>query len=349
MKAIVYTAYGPPDVLQRKEVEKPSPKDDEVLIKIHATTVTKGDCELRRQEIPNLIWLIVRLFFGLRKPKKKILGLELAGEIESVGKDVKPLREGDQIFATTGSRFGAHAEYVCLPDKYAIAIKPINMTYEEAAAVPNGGLNALHYLRKGNIKPGDRVLINGAAGNFGTFAVQLARYFGAEVTGVDSVEKLDLLRSIGADHVIDYKDKDFTENKEAYDVIFDVICKHPFSSIKRALKPNGRYLLANPTGLWQMLLGKWISMMWNLPGQRGKKIIMEFSEDKTEDLAFLKALIEAGKIRSIVDRCYLLEEIPEAHRYVEKGEKKGHVVITVDRHDNAERHRDHQYMTVGIG
>ncbi len=323
MRAIVATKYGPPDVLQLKEVEKPTAKDNEVLIRIHAATVTKGDCEIRSPKIPNLIWLIVRLFFGLTKPRKQILGQELAGEIEAVGKNVTLFKKGDQVFASTGARFGAYAEYTCLPATYAIAIKPTNVTYEEAAAIPSGGLNALHYLRKGNIQKGQKVLINGAAGNFGTFAVQLAKYFGAEVTGVDSTSKLDMLRKIGADHVIDYTKEDFTKNDETYDIIFDVVCKSSFSRIIRSLKQNGRYLLTNPSGLLQMVRGLLTSIL------SSKKVILEFAGEKSEDLIFLKELIEAGKIKSVIDRRYSLEQISEAHRYVEKGYKTGNVVITV--------------------
>lgn len=247
MKAIVYTQYGPPDVLLLKEVKKPVPKDNEVLIKVHAATVTLGDCELRSPKIPNLIWLIVRIFFGLRKPKNKILGAYLAGEIEAVGKDVKQFGKGDPVFANTTARFGAYAEYICLPIKCAIAIKPTDMTYEEAAAAPLA-LEALHFFRKAKIQSGEKVLVNGAGGSMGTFAVQLAKYFGAEVTGVDSTEKLDMLRSIGADHVIDYTQEDFSKNGETYDIIFDVKCKISFSRSVKSLKQNGRYLLVNPGG-----------------------------------------------------------------------------------------------------
>ncbi len=323
MKAIVYTKYGPPDVLQLQEVEIPTPKDNEVLIRVYAATVTKGDCEIRSPKIPNLIWLIVRLFFGLTQPRKQILGQELAGEIEAVGKNVTLFKKGDQVFASTGGRFGAYAEYTCLPATYAIAIKPTNMTYEEAAAIPCGGLNALHYLRKGNIQKGQKVLINGAAGNFGTFAVQLAKHFGAEVTGVDSTGKLDTLRKIGADHVIDYTKEDFTDRDETYDIIFDVVCKSSFSRIIRSLKQNGRYLLTNPSGLLQMVRGLWTSIIGS------KKVILEFAGEKPEDLIFLKELVEAGKIKPVIDRRYPLDQISEAHRYVEKGYKTGNVVITL--------------------
>jgi len=326
MKAIVYTKYGPPDVLQLKEVQKPTPKDNEVLIKVHATTVTKGDCEIRSPKIPNLIWLIVRIYFGLIKPRKKILGAYLAGEIESIGKDVKRFKKGYQVFASSGAGFGAYAEYICLPEEGTLAIKPANMTYEQAAAVPMG-LDALHYLRKGNIQSGQKVLINGAGGSIGTFAVQLAKYFGAKVTGVDSTKKLDMLRSIGADQVIDYTQEDFSKSGETYDAILDVVGKSSFSRSVRSLKQNGRYLLANPGGLSQMVRGLWTSLT------SSKKVICEFASYKTEDLIFLKELIEAGKIKSVIDRRYPLEQTAEAHRYVEKGHKKGNVVITLE-HNN---------------
>ncbi len=326
MKAIVYERYGSPDVLQLKEVEKPTPKDNEVLIKVHAATVTAGDCEIRSLKFPIWLRLLMRIMFGLRKPRKKILGQELAGEIESAGKDVKLFRKGDQVFAATEMRFGAYAEYICLPSTYAMAIKPANMTYEEAAAVPTGGLNALHFLRKGNIQSGEKVLINGAGGSIGTFAVQLAKSFGAEVTGVDSTMKLDMLRSIGADQVIDYTEEDFTKSGETYDVIFDIVGKSPFSRSIRSLKKKGFYLLAN-LRLSQIVRGLWTSMT------SSKKVITKLASYRTEDLIFLKELIEAGKIKAVIDRRYPLEQIAEAHRYVEKGHKKGNVVITVG-HNN---------------
>ena len=329
MKAIVWKNYGSPDVLQLTEVAKPTPKANEVLIKIYATTVTAGDSEARKLKMPILIRLPMRMYVGLRKPKRiTILGQELAGEIEAIGKDVKRFKAGDQVFGTTGLGFGAYAEYICLPEKSAmgvLATKPANMTYEEAAAVPTGGLEALHFIRKGNTLAsvrGEKVLIIGAGGSIGTFAVQLAKYFGAEVTAVDSTGKLEMLCSIGADHVIDYTQEAFTRNGEAYDVIFDVPGKSSFSGSIRSLKPNGRYLLANP-GLSHTLQGPWTSM------RSGKKVIFGAASQKIEDLIFLRDLIEAGQIKAVIDRRYSLEQIAEAHRYVEGGSKKGHVVITI--------------------
>ena len=329
MKAIVYEKYGPPDVLQLKEVEKPTIKNNEVLIRIYAATVTAGDCEMRRLKFPIWLWLLMRIYVGLRKPKRiTILGQELAGEIEAVGKDVKLFKKGDQVFAATGFSMGAYAEYICLPEEPKemegmLAIKPVNMTYEETTAVPVGGLNALHFLRKGNIQSGQKVLINGAGGSIGTFAVQLAKSFGAEVTGVDSTRKLDMLRSIGADQVIDYAQEDFTKSRKTYDVIFDIVGKGSFSGCIRSLKQNGRYLLANPR-LSSSVRGLWTSMT------SSKKVIGGTVSYKTEDLIFLKELIEAGKIKAVIDRRYPLEQIAEAHSYVEKGHKKGNVVITVE-------------------
>jgi NADPH:quinone reductase-like Zn-dependent oxidoreductase len=307
MKAIVWTGYGPPEVLQLREVEKPFPKDDEVLIKIRATTVTKGDCEQRALNLPLIYRIPMRAYMGLRRPKKiTILGFDLAGEIESAGKDVKLFKEGDQVFATTGFvGMGTNAEYICLPeepDDGAMALKPVNMSFEEAAAVPTGGLEALCHLRKVKIQRGQTVLINGAGGTIGTYAVQLAKYYGAEVTGVDSADKLDTMLSIGADHVIDYTREDFSRSGERYDVIFDVVGKVSSSRRRRSLKEDGSFVSAMSS--------------------RGVKV-------KNEDLIFLKDLIEEGKIRAVVDRCFPLEQIPEAHRYVELGKKKGNVVITV--------------------
>lgn len=326
MKAIVYEKYGPPDVLRFKDVQKPTPKDNEVLIKVHAATVTAGDCELRSFTFPLWLWLPVRIMFGIIKPRILILGQELAGEIESVGKGVKRFKKGDQVFATTGAHFGAYAEYICMPGTDPMAIKPANMSYEEAASIPTGGYNALHFLRKANIQSGQKILINGAGGSIGTIAIQLAKHFGADVTAVDSADKLDMLRSIGADHVIDYIQEDFTKNDETYDVIFDVVGKSSFSHSIRSLKKDGRYLLANPR-LLPMIRGLWTSMTSD------KKVMFEFASYKTEDLVFLKELIEAGKIKAVIDRCYPLEQVAKAHAYVDTGRKKGSVVIAIDDDD----------------
>jgi len=327
MKAIVWTEYGPPNVLKLKEVEKPTPKDNEVLIRIYATTVTSGDCEQRSLKLP--IWhvLAIRAAAGFLKPERiTILGMELAGEIEAVGKDVKRFTKGDQVFAATGFiGMGACAEYICLPEEPedgALAIKPANMTYEEAAPVPVGGLEALSFLRQGNIQSRQKVLINGAGGTIGPFAVQLAKHFGAEVTGVDSTEKLDMLRSIGADQVVDYAQDDFTRGSKTYDFILDLVGKSSFSGSLRSLRQNGRYLIASP-GPSQLVRGRLTSMTG------GKKVIFGAAYPKTEDLIFLKELIEKGKIKSVIDRRYPLEQTAEAHRYVEKGHKKGNVIITI--------------------
>jgi NADPH:quinone reductase-like Zn-dependent oxidoreductase len=344
MKAIVWTNYGSPDVLQLKEIAKPAPEANEVLIKIHATTVTAGDCEARNLKMPILIRLPMRMYVGLRKPERiTILGQEFAGEIEAVGKDVKRFNPGDQVFGTTGLGFGAYAEYICLPERSAMGVlvtKPANASFEEAAAVPTGGLEALHFIRMGNIQRGEKVLILGAGGSIGTFAVQLAKYFGAEVTGVDSTSKLEMLRSIGADHVIDYTQEDFTRNGETYDVIFDVPGRSSFSGSIRSLKQNGRYLLANPggsirslkqngryllanPGISHVLQRPWTSM------RSDKKVLFGAANQTTEDLIFLRDLLEAGQIKAVIDRRYSLEQIVEAHRYVDTGHKKGNVVINV--------------------
>lgn len=323
MKAIALTKYGSPDGLQLTEVEKPVPRDNEVLIRVRATTVTAGDAEIRTLNFPSWLMLLIRLYVGFIKPRNFILGQELSGDVEAVGKNVTRFKEGDPVFGTTGFRFGAHAEYACLPEAGVLAIKPSNMTYEEATAVPVAGIEALHFMRKANIHSGEKVLIVGAGGSIGTIGVQLSRYFGAEVTGVDSTGKLDMLRSIGADHSIDYTQEDFTQSDQTYDVIFDVMGKSSFSGSIQSLKPNGRYLLGGNSGPSQLLRGRWVSMTGS------KKVIVGSASQKTEDLVFLKELIEAGKLKSVIDRRYSLEQTAEAHRYVETGQKKGNVVITV--------------------
>jgi len=326
MKAVVCTKYGPPDVLRLEEVEKPTPGDNEVLIRVYATTVTAGDCEIRSFKMPLWIWLPMRIYMGLRKPRQPILGQELSGEIEAIGKNVRAFKKGDKVFASTGFALGAYAEYACLaeePDEGVLGLKPTNMTYEEAATVPTWALNALYFLKKANIRSGQKVLINGACGSIGTFALQLAKYFGAEVTAVDSSEKLDTLREIGADRVMDYRREDFTKSGQSYDVIFDVVGKSSFSGSIRSLKQEGFYLIANPRPS-KMIRGLWTSIT------SGKKVVTGAASFKKEDLEYLKELIEAGKLKSTIDRCYPLEKISEAHSYVEQGHKKGNVAVTVE-------------------
>ena len=330
MKAIVCTEYGTPDVLQLKEVVTPTPKDNDVLIRVHATSVNFGDLMARNFKAVSprkfnmlfLFWLLAKLSFGLRKPNFTILGNELAGDIEAVGKDVKRFRKGDQVFGYPGQSFGAYAEYLCMPEDGVLAIKPTNMTYEEAAVVPYGAIMALNLLRKVDIQPGQKVLINGASGGIGSAAVQIAKHFGAEVTGVCGAPRLEFVKSLGADKVIDYTKEDFTQNGETYDLIFDVLGKGSFSKVRRSLNPNGILLFASfkMKQLTQML---WTSMTG------GRKVICAIAPGSTEDLISVKELIEAGKIKAVMDRCYPLEQMAEAHRYVEQGHKKGNVVITI--------------------
>jgi NADPH:quinone reductase-like Zn-dependent oxidoreductase len=324
MKAIFHTKYGPPDLLQLKEIEKPIPKDNEVLIKVYATTVTTGDCNARNFTfVPKLFWLPARIYFGFIRPKISILGTELAGEIEAVGKNVKLFKKGDQVFGLDGIGFGAHAEYKCMPEDGVVTKKPDNMTYAEAAAVPFGAHTALFYLRdKGNIQSGQKVLIYGASGSIGTFAVQLARYFGAEATGVCSAANLAMVKSLGADKVIDYTEEDFTKSGETYDIIFDTVGKTSFLCCKNSLKQKGIFLAA------LIDLTELVEILWT--GVIGsKKVKGGIATERTEDLNFLKELVETEKIKPVIDRRYPLEQIPEAFRYVEKGHKRGNVVITV--------------------
>jgi NADPH:quinone reductase-like Zn-dependent oxidoreductase len=328
MKAIVHTAYGPPDELQLQEVEKPTPKDDEVLIRIHATTVTTTDCNVRNLTfLPKLLRLPIRMQFGFLKPKIKILGVDLAGEIEAVGKDVTRFKIGDQVYGTPEPALGAHAEYICIPENGVLASKPANMTYEEAASVTLAGHTALYFIRdQGKIQAGQKVLIIGASGAIGTLAVQLAKYYGAEVTGVCSTTNLELVKSLGADQVIDYTKEDFTKSNETYDVIFDAVHKSSFLRCKSSLKEKGIYLVTMPslTFLLQML---WTSIIGD------KKVKNGARHATVEDLLFFNELIETGKLKTVIDRRYPLEQTAEAFKYVEKGHKKGNVVIAVE-HNN---------------
>lgn len=322
MKAIVITTYGPPEVLQLKEMQKPSPNDNEVLIRIHATAVVATDPQFRKGDP-----FIARIFTGLLKPKHPIPGDVLAGEVEAVGKDVTQFKKGDQVYAACAMTQGGQAEYICMPQDGPLVLKPSNMSYEEAAGVCDGGLGALNFLRDaGNIQRGQRVLINGASGSVGTYAIQLAKYFGADVTGVSSTANLELVKSLGADQVIDYTKQDFTKSGKTYDLIFDAVGKSSFSKCRDILTENGVYISTVPAldFMMQLLLkrkhGKRVAFV--APGLRP-------DAEKVKDLAFLTELIEAGKIRSIIDRRYRLEQIAEAHRYVEMGHKKGNVVIVL--------------------
>lgn len=330
MKAMIYTEYGLPDVLRLKEIEKPSPKNNEILIRVYATSVNIGDIwarnfkaiSPRKFTMPLPLWLPARMYFGFAKPRVNILGSEFAGEVEAVGREVKRFRKGDQVFGYRGQSMGTNAEYLCMPENGLVSVKPANMTYEEAASIPYGALTALNLLRKVNIQPGQKILINGASGGIGSAAVQLAKYFGAEVTGVCATPRLEFVKLLGADKVIDYTKEDFTKNGETYDLIFDILGKSSFSRCKNSLKANGRYLLASfkMTQLFQML---WTSIKGD------KKVICALSSENLKDLILIKELVETGKIKSIIDKRFPLEQIPEAHHYVENGQKKGNIVITI--------------------
>jgi NADPH:quinone reductase-like Zn-dependent oxidoreductase len=324
MKAIIYTEYGSPDVLQLKEVEKPAPADNEVLIKVHATTVETTDAIFRQGKD-----FSARLFTGLFKPKFTRPGGEFAGEIKAVGKDVTHFKAGDRVFGTTAPNFGAHAEYICLPEDGAMALKPAHMTFAEAVSFHPGALTALPNLRDAaNIQPGQKVLINGASGSIGVSAVQLAKYFGAEVTGVCSTANVDLVKSLGADVVIDYKKEDFTKSGQTYDIVFDTVGKSSFSRCKDVLKPGGIYLT---TVITPAILGQ---MLWTAKfGSKKAQIVfagLRSVSEKNEDLAFFLELVAAGALKPVIDRCYPLEQIAEAHRYVDQGHKKGNVVIILE-------------------
>jgi len=322
LKAIVWVKYGPVDGLQLSEVVKPEPKDKEVRIKIYATTVSMGDCEIRSLKVSKLFRIPLRIYFGIRKPKKIILGQELAGEIESIGTKVTKFKVGDQVIAQLGFNFGGYAEYTCLSENASIVLKPETMSFNEAATLPTWAPTALHFLQNTALKKGQKILINGAGGCIGIFAVQLAKNYGAEVTAVDRSDKLRALQSLGADHVIDYTREDFTKNGKKYDVIFDVVGKSSYSKSLKSLEKQGYYLLGNPT-MMQKLRGTWTSII------SSKKVISSQPAEFTKYLLQLNGLIKEGKLRTYVDKTYPLEQIPQAHRYVESGEKIGHVVIEI--------------------
>jgi len=318
MKAIECTKYGAPEVLQIKEVEKPSPRDNEILIKIHATSVSSGDARMRRADP-----FVIRLLFGFKKPRKSILGVVIAGKIEAIGQSVTNYKIGDQVFGSTGMNFGAHAEYVSVPEDAVLALKPENMTFEEAAAIPFGATASMHFLRIANMQQGQKVLIYGASGALGTMAVQLAKNYGAEVTAVCSTSNFELMKSLGADKVIDYTKEDFTRNGEKYDVVFDTLGKSPFRKTMKSLKRDGQLLLAN-AGIGTMIGGAITSIF------SSKKVVSGVIKETVEDMNFFKQLFEEGKLKAVIDRIYTLKQIVEAHTYVDKGHKKGNVVVAIN-------------------
>jgi NADPH:quinone reductase-like Zn-dependent oxidoreductase len=333
MKAIVYTQYGSPDVLHLQEIEKPTPQDNEILIRIRATPVNVGDVMARNFRaftartftMPGFVWLPARFMIGFRKPRRHILGSEFAGDVEAVGSGVTHFKPGDAVFGYRAMNFGANAEYLCMPADRFVTAKPANMTYEQASGVPGGALTALSLLRRVNIQPGQKVLINGASGGIGSHALQLAKHYGAEVTGVCGTPRMELVKALGADHVIDYTKEDFTQNGEKYDLIMDVMNKSSFARCKNSLTPNGCYLLVSfkTKQLMQM-------MRTSVTARNGgKRVICALSDEKPEDLVFIRGLVEAGVIKSVVDTCYPLPQAADAHRYFEAGSKRGLVVITV--------------------
>lgn len=327
MKAILCTAYGPPDVLKMVDIEKPIPKNNEVLIRIVASTVTFGDCEIRNLTLPAWTRLPVRLIMGYRRPKRLIPGMEYAGIVEATGNRVTKVRSGDAVFGSTGMAMGGNAGYICRLEKTEIGKIPSNVTFEDATTIPVGGINALHFLRMANIQPSQKVLVIGAGGSIGTWGVLLAKYFGAEVTAVDHTNKLRMLRDIGADHVLDYTKEDFATNGMAYDVILDLVYKSSFEKCVHSLTKTGFYLMAN-TDPWRMMKGLWIEWTTN------KKVKFALAADNEKDYHYLAYLISSGKIKPVIDRTYLLSEAIEAHRYVERGLKKGNVIIKVAESEN---------------
>lgn len=333
MKAVVHERFGPPEVLHLTDVDKPAPADDEVLVRIHATTVTSADWRLRSSTVPTGFGFIMRLLFGFRKPRLPVLGSELAGEVEAVGRDVTAFAVGDEVFAFNGAKLGCHAEYKCVPQDGAIARKPAGLDWGEAAALSFGGTTALDFLRRGGVRGGERVLVNGASGSVGTAAVQLARHMGADVTGVCGPANLELVRSLGAAHVVDYTKEDFTRNGETYDVIMDTAGTAPWSRCKRSLRDGGRLLLVL-AGLPQMLPIPWVALTTS------RRIVAGPASERADDLRHLARLAEAGAFRPVIDRRYPLDRIVDAHRYVDTGRKRGNVVVTVTgadapRHENS--------------
>lgn len=321
MKAILCTAYGPPEVLRLVDIPRPTPKATEVLVKVKASTVTFGDCELRNLTLPAWTRFPVRLIMGYRTPRRLIPGMEFAGVVESVGRDASGFKPGDAVFGSTGMAMGGNAEYVCRPAK-SLGTKPDNVRFEDAATIPVGGINALHFLRKANIQPDQKVLVIGAGGSIGTWGVLLSKYYGAEVTAVDHTNKLAVLRSIGADHVIDYTLDDFSTRGLKYDVIFDTVYKSTFAKCIHSLKETGYYLMAN-TSPGRMLKGLWVELT------TGKKVKFDLASETEADLNFLVNLIATNAVRPVIDRTYPLEQTMDAHRYVEQGLKKGNVIISV--------------------
>lgn len=329
MKAAILAKYGAPESFELREIDRPIPKDDEVLIKTYASTVTAGDCSIRRMDFPLLFKVILRIYLGIFKPRRLILGQELSGEIVEIGKDIKRFKVGDKIFGTTGFKFGGYAQYVSLKENSStgiIAIMPQNMTFEEAAGMPTGGLEALHFLSKGHLKKGDKLLINGAGGSIGTVAIQLGKYYGAEVTAIDSPDKIETLKLAGADYIIDYTREDFTENGQMYDAIFDVIGKSDYRRSMKSLNDKGSYLFAD----WKPA-HKWLNRL--KPKSGSKKVIFGGTEQNLKNLDFLRELIEKEKLFTVIDKIMSLDEIAEAHRYVEEGHKKGNLIIATQKHN----------------